>query len=39
VRDTDRMIFFHTIVHADREICMRVHGIYRLRPAAHLKAE
>jgi len=38
VRHTGGMLFFQAIVHADSEICMRVNGIYRLRPEGHLKA-
>lgn len=39
VRHTGGMLFFQAIVHADSEICMRVNGIYRLRPAGHLRTE
>lgn len=39
VRYTGGMIFFHSLVHADSEVCMRVNGIYRLRPADHLRPD
>lgn len=36
VRHTGGMIFFQATVHADEEVCMRVNGIYRIRPSASL---
>ncbi|MBX3573546.1 MAG: PaaI family thioesterase [Mesorhizobium sp.] len=38
VRHTGGMIFFQATVHADSEVCMRVNGIYRIRPSGHIKA-